>query len=104
MLRTVLLWCAGLLLLAGVAVALATRSPLGLGPAGVGAVMLLAILFERRGYKRIVEGAPGPDWQRTGERFLDPNTDVPVEVYFQPTTGKRVYVKQTSSALRAGEI
>jgi hypothetical protein len=55
--------------------------------------MLLAILFERRGYKRIVDDRPGPDWQPTGERFVDPNTGVPVEVYFQPATGKRVYVR-----------
>ena len=93
MLRAVLLWCGGLLVLAGVAIAVTCHSAAGLGPAGFGAVMLLAILFERRGYKRIVEDRPGPDWQPTGERFLDPNTDVPVEVYFQPATGKRVYVR-----------
>ncbi|MGA3400862.1 MAG: hypothetical protein ABSC95_16715 [Acetobacteraceae bacterium] len=93
MLRTVLLWCGGLLLLGGVTVALVCHSPAGLGPAGFGAILLLAIRFERRGYKRIVDGVPGADWQPTGERFLDPNSELPVDVYFQPATGKRVYVR-----------
>jgi hypothetical protein len=98
MLRTVLLWCGGLLVACGVLVSLASHSPVGLGPAAAGAVMLLAILFERRRYKRIVDDVPGPDWQPTGERFLDPNTDVPVEVYFQPATGKRLYVRTSAGA------
>jgi len=93
MLRTVLLWCGALLVLGGVVVALSSHTAVGLGPAGFGAVLLLAVLFERRGYKRIVDGVPGPDWQPTGERFLDPSTNMPVEVYFQPGSGKRVYVR-----------
>ena len=103
MLRPVLLWCGGVLVAGGAVVSLATHSAAGLGPAAAGAVMLLAILFERRRYKRIADGVPGPDWQPTGERFLDPNTGVPVEVYFQPATGKRAYVKQVSPAPRAGK-
>ncbi len=95
MLRKVLLWCGAVLLLGGVAVALLSRSPVGLGPAGLGAVLMLAILFEHRGYKRIVDDRPGPDWQPTGEKFLDPGSGVPVEVYFQPATGKRVYVRSS---------
>jgi hypothetical protein len=93
MLRVVLLWCGGLLVVGGLSIVLAGGSPAGLGPAAVGAVLVLAILFERRGYKRIADGVPGPDWQPTGERFLDPGSGVPVEVYFQPATGKRVYVR-----------
>ena len=93
MLRTVVLWCGTLLVLGGVAVSLAIHPAVGLGPAAAGVIMLLAIMFERRGYKRIVDGVPGPDWQPTGERFLDPNSEVPVQVYFQPGTGKRVYVR-----------
>ncbi len=94
MLRTALLWCGALLVFAGVIVTLTSHSPAGLGPAGFSAIMVLAILFERRGYKRIVDGAPGPDWQKTGERFRDPNTDMPVEVYFRPETGERIYTRR----------
>ncbi len=93
MLRKALLVCGALLVLGGLGAVLLWHAPAGLGPAGIGAVLLLAILFERRGYKRIVDGVPGPDWQPTGERFLDPNTNVPVAVYFQPATGKRAYVR-----------
>jgi hypothetical protein len=93
MLRTVSLWCGWLLVVGGIGVCLWTHSPAGLAPAAIGAVMVLAILFERRGYKRIVDVRPGPDWQATGERFVDPGSGVPVEVFFQPATGKRVYVR-----------
>lgn len=93
MLRRAVIGLGALLVLAGLVVALATRSAAGLGPAGFGAVLVLAVLFERRHYKRIEDRAPGPDWQPTGERFLDPGSDVPVAVYFHPPTGKRVYVR-----------
>jgi len=93
MLRKVLLSCGALLLLGGLAIVLMGRVLAGLGPAGLGAVLLLALLFERRGYKPIVDKRPAPDWEPTGERYLDPGSGVPVEVYFQPATGKRVYVR-----------
>lgn len=93
MLRKAVLGCGALLLMGGMMGVLASGSFAGLGPAALGAVLLLAILFERRGYKRIADHRPGPDWQPTGERFLDPNSNVPVEVFFQPATGKRVYVR-----------
>lgn len=93
MLRKALLGFGALLLLAGIAIALCSRTAAGLGPAVFGAILLLGILFEHRGYKRIEDHIPGPDWQPTGERYLDPSTDAPIAVYFQPTTGKRVYVR-----------
>jgi hypothetical protein len=93
MLRRAVIGLGALLMLAGLVVSLATRSAAGLGPAGFGAVLLLAILFERRHYKRIEDSVPGPDWRPTGERFLDPVSDVPVAVYFHPPTGKRAYVR-----------
>ncbi len=94
MLRSALLgFGALLLLLGGVALTLATQSPAGLGPAGLGGVLLLALLVERHGYKRFEDSVPGPDWQPTGERFREPGGDGPVTVYYQPRTGKRVYVR-----------
>jgi hypothetical protein len=93
MLRKVLLWCGALLLAGGAAVCLATVSLLGLGPVVIGLMLLLALVFERRGYQPIADSVPGPDWQRTGEAFVDPGSGAEVTVYFQPRTGKRVYVR-----------
>jgi hypothetical protein len=93
MLRKGLLVFAALLVLIGIVRALEIRSLAGLGPAGFGAILLLAILIERRGYKRIEDNVPGPDWQPTGERFLEPGSGTPVAVYFHPASGKRAYVR-----------
>ena len=48
------------------------------------------ILFERRGYRPKVSQTVG-NWQRTGERFVDPTTKREVEVYYNPQTGERDY-------------
>jgi hypothetical protein len=55
-------------------------------------VLLLAALFERWRYKPLGPRAPGPDWQLTGERFVDPETGKLVTVYFHPRTGERRYI------------
>jgi hypothetical protein len=102
MLRKVLIWIGALLLAFGAGISLASHSLAGLGPFGLGTVLLLAILFERRGYKRIEEYPPGPDWQPTGEQFRDPGSDEPVAVYFQPSTGKRAYVRRPGAAAGGG--
>ncbi|HTI82806.1 MAG TPA: hypothetical protein VL614_20325 [Acetobacteraceae bacterium] len=93
MLRTVLLWVGGLLVAAGAVVCLATRSAAGVGLFMIGAVLVIALLIERHRYKGIVDRPPGPDWQATGERFVEPGSDAPVEVYSQVGTGKRIYVR-----------
>ena len=56
------------------------------------AVLLLAALFERWRYKTLGPRPPGPDWQDTGERFVDPESGKLVTVYFHPTTGERRYI------------
>ena len=48
------------------------------------------ILFERRGYRPHVSQSGG-NWQKTGERFVDPTTKREVEVYYNPQTGERDY-------------
>ena len=59
----------------------------------IGSVLLLAgLAFERWRYKAIERGQPGPGWQASGERFVDPETGKPVEVWYQATTGERRYV------------
>lgn len=96
MLRKVLMWCGASLLTGGCVITLVWASCAGLPPAALGAFLLLALLVERRFYKRIEDRVPGPDWQLTGEQFVDPTSGAPVTVYFQPTTGKRVYVRAGS--------
>jgi hypothetical protein len=56
------------------------------------AVLLVGLLIERWRYQRLPSRPPGPEWQMTGERFVDPETGKLVTVYFRPTTGERRYV------------
>ena len=55
-----------------------------------GAVLLAAVLFERWRYRPFSAPKPGA-WQRTSERFIDPETGRPMQVYYNPTTGERRY-------------
>jgi hypothetical protein len=56
------------------------------------ALLFLGLLIERWRYKPLAGPRPGPDWQATGERFVDPETGKLVAVYFQPATGERRYI------------
>ncbi len=56
------------------------------------AVLIVGLLIERWRYKPLAGPPPGPDWQATGERFVDPETGKIVTVYFHPTTGERRYI------------
>ena len=59
----------------------------------VGALMLLVgLAIERWRYKPLHGRAPGPEWQATGERFVDPESGKLVTVYFHPGTGERRYI------------
>jgi hypothetical protein len=55
-----------------------------------GFVLLLAVVLERWRYQQRDDA--GGEWQATDERFIDPETDREVQVFYQPTTGKRRYV------------
>ena len=59
-----------------------------------GAVLLAAIVYERFRYKPLANAAPGAGWQRTGERFVDPDSGKTVTVYLQPGSGERQYVEE----------
>ncbi len=48
------------------------------------------ILFERKGYRSHANRKQGK-WEPTGERFIDPTSGRPVEVYYNPLTGERDY-------------
>ena len=55
-----------------------------------GLVILGGLLFERKGYRPRVSRVEG-NWEKTGERFIDPTTKREVEVYYNPQTGERDY-------------
>ena len=55
-----------------------------------GFVIVGGILFERRGYRPRVSQTAG-NWEKTGERFVDPTTKREIEVYYNPQTGERDY-------------
>ncbi len=62
-------------------------------PAGMlaawAAVILVGFLIERWRYKPLAGRPPGPEWQRTDERFVDPEIGKLVTVYFHPASGER---------------
>lgn len=82
----------GLLCLAGAIILLALHVTLALVIylAINGLLITVGILFERRGYRPHISQT-GVNWQRTGERFVDPTTKREVEVYYNPQTGERDY-------------
>ena len=94
MLRGAVLAVGILMLLAGVATA-------GLGVPGVPLWLLIAggtitagTLLERVIYKPLLRERPGSGWVKTAERFIDPDTGQPVDVFYNPTSGERQYVSQ----------
>ena len=56
------------------------------------AIVLIGFVFERRLYKSFDTAEPGPGWEATPERFIDPATGAHVRVWFNPATGERRYV------------
>jgi hypothetical protein len=59
-----------------------------------GVLLVIGTLGERTIYKPMLKQPPGPAWQRTSERFLDPQSGVPVTVYTDPASGERQYVQE----------
>ena len=59
------------------------------------ALMVIGLLCERYLYKPIQTASPGPGWERTAERFVDPQSGRAVAVYFNRQTGERRYVADT---------
>jgi hypothetical protein len=90
MLRAVLFAIGVVLLIAASAAAFAGCRTVPL--AAIGAILTLAVLFERYIYKPIRPEPPGPGWEQTTERFIDPRTGLSITVYFNPRTGERRYV------------
>jgi hypothetical protein len=55
-----------------------------------GALFAIAVLFEVGRYRPAVGGARIA-WKPTGERFFDPTTGAPTEVFYDPQSGARDY-------------
>lgn len=85
------------LILAGVALLVALGLSVGQGAAGVpfavvALLIVLGVVLERR-YGRGDDAPLGGvvDWQPTAERFVDPESGEPLEVWIDPLTGARRY-------------
>ena len=62
--------------------------------------VLIWFLFRTGGYKRKpLDAPPGPDWQFTGERFVDPSSGEALAVWFHPRSGERAYVRDRETRL-----
>ncbi len=61
------------------------------------AILLPGLLFERYVYKPIRPEPPGPGWDRTQEKFVDPRSGQTVVVYYNARTGERRYVAEPAA-------
>jgi hypothetical protein len=70
--------------------------------AAITAVPVLAwLLFRQGGYKRRpLDKPPGPDWELTSERFIEPRSGETLDVWFCPRTGERAYVRTRARTIR----
>ena len=95
MLRNALLTVGAALILSGAMAALAGHYPGAIVMAVWGAILVVAIAYERYGYKTILDRLPpGKGWTRTPERFLDEKSGRVITVYVKPLTGERAYVAE----------
>ena len=83
----------GVALLAGAAASLV----FGAGPAAFplavwGVLVIVGVAFERWRYKR-AQPTAGAGFEPTAERFIDPGSGRPIQVYADPRTGERRYVE-----------
>ena len=101
MFRTVLLAVSAVIVVAAAVCLLVGLVLPGVFVAAIWAVIVgIALLIERYRYKAPLTLAPGPPWQDTGEKFVDPNSGAALSVWFNPGTGQRVYVNESGSGAR----
>lgn len=55
-----------------------------------GCMIAAAVMVERWRY-RSRNGAEAGDWQKTEERFVDPESGQAMQVFYNPSTGERRY-------------
>ncbi len=90
--RTIVAVIGGLLAASALVMASLCVFPAAIMFAVWAAIFLIGLVVERWRYKGLAATPPGPDWQRTDERFVDPETGKLVTVYFHPRTGERRYI------------
>jgi hypothetical protein len=56
------------------------------------ALLIVVLLVERFRYKRVDTTPPGAGFTASGERFIDPESGQPVEVWYNEATGERRYI------------
>lgn len=93
MFRTAIAVVAALVACAGLALIVHGQLMGGWQMLAGGLIVLVGVLFERWRYRQPAE-RPDSSWQATGERFIDPSTGDPVEVFYDPRSGERRYVTQ----------
>jgi hypothetical protein len=102
MLRGAVLAVGVVMLLAGLGIAVAW--PVGVGASlwllVVGGLITVGTILERVIYKPLQRKAPGAGWVKTAERFIDPDTGQPVDVFYNPATGERQYVSPEKKTTR----
>jgi hypothetical protein len=54
-------------------------------------ILALGVAFEAGRYRPNHAGVRNSAWQATGERFFDPTTGTPTEVFYDPQSGARDY-------------
>jgi hypothetical protein len=65
----------------------------------IGIPLLIWLVFRSGGYKRQpLDAPPGPDWRKTGERFIDRKSGEELEVWMRPQSGERAYVRARRSS------
>jgi hypothetical protein len=82
-------YAVGALLIGGGLLLLALHGG-GLGLLLLGALVIAGIALEPR-YRRSATGPEPAAWQPTGERFIDDETGEPIEVWYDPASGRRDY-------------
>jgi hypothetical protein len=83
----------GLLLLIGAAIAAAYRQLFAIQLLIGGLILTLGVIFEAWRYKRTLAVPPAGSAVATGERFVDPTSGELIEVYCDPRSGERSYVR-----------
>jgi|EndMetStandDraft_6_1072998.scaffolds.fasta_scaffold213093_2 hypothetical protein len=102
MLRVAVL-AVGLAMLFGASVSLAYDIPgLPLCLLIAGGTITVGTLLERVLYKPLLGVNPGPGWQKTGERFIDPDSGKLVDVFYDPKSGERRYVANPQDVASRG--
>ncbi|MFG6485513.1 hypothetical protein ACG04R_02445 [Roseateles sp. BYS78W] len=94
MLRTVVFIMALTVGLVGVGARLAGHAEAT--PAALwGVLIAAALLVERWRYRASAAASPDDGWQKTDERFVDPESGQTMRVLYNPRTGERRYEHDT---------